>query len=89
MGFSLKKGRKITNIRQKNTQAKYISGWPMFIRKSNAILFGEKSPFPLDCLTEFHGTFETFVLPVTLTLKERKSVTQLCAQCPIVLFAKH
>ena len=85
MGSSPKKGIKITNTRLKNTQAKYISGWPMFTSKSNA----QKSPFPLDCLTEFHGTFDTFVLPVTLTLKEKKLDNQLSAQCIIILFTKH
>lgn len=66
MGSSPKKGIKITNIRLKNTQEKCISGWPMFTRKSNA----QKSPFPLDCLTEFHGTFDTFVPPVTYLERE-------------------
>ena len=75
IGSSPKKGIKITNIRLKNTQAKYISGWPTFIRKSDV----QKSPFLLDCLTEFHGTFDTSVLPGTLTLKEKKLDNQLCS----------
>lgn len=81
---SSKKGRKLTNISLKSTQAKYISGWPTFTRKLNA----QKSPFFLDCLTEFHSTLGTFVLLVTLTSKEKKSVNQLAAQCIIILFIK-
>lgn len=80
LGSSPKNSIKITNARLKDTQAKYISGWPMSTRKSNA----HKSLFSLDCLTKYHGTFDAFVLPVTFTLKEKNLVSRLSAR-PIFL----
>lgn len=65
IGSSPKKGIKITNIRLKNTQAKYISGWPMLTRKSDV----QKSPFPLDCLS-FMAHLTHLFWPGTSYLKE-------------------